>query len=188
MSNTLEMLEKNVVANLNHVEGLENTTMKIVENIVALIREATPAQFEAGMLLIYKAACDTKRGKRLNWKELDAKKYMRQFLYEANQAINHKLVQRDGTIATESGGKVEPIKTLRELRKVNEAKRNAAKAPTSAGKATGGQAKDLGDAAFERFCKAVGPFLPQLVEHGKLLNVAEYLSQQTGWEWSVYKK
>ena len=93
-------------------------------------------------------------------------------------------MQQDGTLAD---GKTE-ITTHRQLRKVAEEKRKA-KASNSAGRTVAAeQPKTIGEAVYNRAVEALKPLLPQLVEHNKLQVIAQWLEEQTGYTWTVYKK
>lgn len=179
-------IEKSLQAALAATGKLENATMLLVNGFIALKRDATPTQYENGMATLVSFIVEQPYPKLKGWDEKKAKGYLRQFVYEANQALTHGLVQDDGTVGTKGkDGTVAPITTLRELRKVNEAKR-AEKAPKSASVATG--AATVGDAALNGAMAALKPYLVQLVEHGKLEALGEYIATETGYTVSIYKK
>lgn len=184
---TIETVEKSLRDKLNADHKAKHATFAIINGLIAFIKDVGDGSsaYKAGIERFAKVVGESRIAKEEAWADDDCRKYLRQFVYEARQALSHGLVTDTGTL--EADGK--RIETTRHLRKVTAAKREAEKKPTSAGRTTqGGTAPDLGAAAFERFCKAVEPFLPQLAEHNKLMDAAEFLSQKTGWEWSVYKK
>jgi len=183
----IENVEKALRDNLNAAYKAKHSTFAIVNGLIAFIREAGDgtSAYKAGIDRFAKVVGESRIAKEESWDDAACRKYLRQFVYDARQAFQHKLIGEDGKLAL--NGKA--IESHRELRKVAEAKRNEAKVPDSAGKTTGGgQVKDLGEAAFNDAVKALAPILPRLAEHGQMQNLAQWLQEQTGLNWTVYKK
>lgn len=183
---TIENVEKSLRDNLNAAHKAKHSGLALINGLIAFTREAGDGSsaYKAGIERFVKVISESRIAKEENWDDKKCRGYLRQFVYDARQAMLHGIATESGELVADG----KPIVSHRDLRKATEAKRNASKMPESAGKATGGQAKTLGEAAFDRFCKAVEPTLPQLVEHGQLQNIAQWLQEKTGFNWTVYKK
>ena len=182
----IETVEKNLRDNLNASHKMKHSGIAIINGLIAFTREAGDgtSAYKAGIERFVKVISESRIAKEESWDDKKARGYLRQFVYDARQAMTHGLVTEGGDLVADG----KPIESHRELRKVTEAKRNANKAPESAGRTTGGQAKSMGEATLDRATKALLPHLPQLVEHGQLQNLAQWLQDQTGFNWTVYKK
>lgn len=183
MSN-IENVVKSLRVCLDVTHKQKHSTFALVNALIPVLRDSSPEAWKAAQSRFVAIVAESKIAKEENWDEPKCAGYLRQFVYDARQAINHGLVQRDGTLAD---GKAE-ITTHRQLRKVTEEKRKA-KSGNSAGRTAAAEpAKNIGEAIYNRAVEALKPFLPQLVEHGQLQNIAQWLQEQTGFNWTVYKK
>lgn len=168
---------------------VKHSGFKIINGLVGFLRETDgkgPA-YDDGIKAFTKVILDSALAKEENWQadEKKAKAYLRQFVYDARQCLAHGLVTDKGVIVDDKGT---PLETHRQVRKVTEAKRQAAATPNSASRTTGGQGKTLGEVAFNKATAALEPLLPSLVEHGQLQNLAAWLEEKTGYTVSIYKK
>lgn len=183
---TIENVEKSLRDNLNAAHKVKHSGLAIINGLISFIREAgdNTSAYKAGIERFVKVIGESRIAKEEAWDDKKSRSYLRQFVYDARQAMVHGVVTESGDLIADG----KPIESHRELRKVTEAKRNANKPePTSAGR-NGGQAKSVGEAVFDRATKALLPCLPQLVEHGQLQNLAQWLQEQTGLNWTVYKR
>jgi hypothetical protein len=183
MSN-IENAVKSLRACLDVTHKAKHTTFSFVNALIPVLRDSTPEAWKAAQARFVAIVAESKIAKEEAWDEKRCSGYLRQFVYDARQALSHGLVQSDGKL---SDGKTE-ITTHRQLRKVTEEKR-AEKAPATAGRTVAVEpAKSIGEAIYNRAIEALKPLLPQLVEHGQLQTLAQWMQEETGYTWNVYKK
>jgi hypothetical protein len=180
----IENVEKSLRDNLNAEHKKKHSGIALINGLIAFCQETGDgtSAFKAGIERFVKVIGESRISKEENWDDKKCRGYLRQFMYDARQAMDHGLVTDKGLAVD---GK--PIETHRELRKVTEAKRAEKAKPDSAGRASG-TIKSIGEAAYNKATKALEPCLPQLVEHGQLQNLAAWLQEKTGYNWTVYKK